>query len=62
MLKVKIEKKKKLNPWDLYNSKERKLKKKNIMKLNSQTTYYWMMNFFFKKIGLLEGEIEKKNQ
>ena len=32
------------------------------MKLNSQTTYYWMMNFFLKKIGLLEGEIEKKNQ
>ena len=35
MLKVEIEKKKKINLWDLDNSKKSKLKK--ITKLNSQT-------------------------
>jgi hypothetical protein len=61
MLKVKIEKKKKLNPWDLYNSKERKLKKKILWNsiLKQPIIEWWI---FFKKIGLLKGEIEKKNQ
>ena len=50
MLKVKIEKKKKLNPWDLYNSKERKLKKKYY---ETQFSNNLLLNdeFFKKKLG-----------